>query len=51
MIKTRTSQVDNLTEYVRSNHPYEVCEVISLPIQNGNPPYLNWIGHNVPENN
>lgn len=49
MIKTRTSQVDRLTEYVRSNHPYEVCEVISLPIKNGNLPYLKWIGDNVPE--
>ncbi|KAI5646450.1 cutA1 divalent ion tolerance protein domain-containing protein [Phthorimaea operculella] len=48
MIKTRTSQVDKLTEYVRSHHPYEVCEVISLPIKNGNPPYLKWIGENVP---
>ncbi|XP_037868919.1 protein CutA homolog [Bombyx mori] len=49
MIKTRTSQVDKLTEYVRSNHPYEVCEVISVPIKNGNPPYLKWIGDIVPE--
>ncbi|CAH2071805.1 unnamed protein product, partial [Iphiclides podalirius] len=49
MIKTRTSQVDRLTEYVRSNHPYDVCEVISLPINNGNPPYLKWIGDSVPE--
>ncbi|KAL4711675.1 hypothetical protein ACJJTC_003442 [Scirpophaga incertulas] len=49
MIKTRTSQVDKLTEFVRSNHPYEVCEVISLPIKNGNPPYLKWIGETVPE--
>ncbi|CAF4813522.1 unnamed protein product [Pieris macdunnoughi] len=38
MIKTRTSLVDQLTDFVRSNHPYEVCEVISLPIKNGNPP-------------
>ncbi|KOB52038.1 Uncharacterized protein OBRU01_26639, partial [Operophtera brumata] len=43
------NEVDRLTEYVRSNHPYEVCEVISLPIKNGNPPYLKWIGDNVPE--
>ncbi|KAM3960975.1 protein CutA homolog [Aphomia sociella] len=50
MIKTRTSHVDKLTEFVRSNHPYEVCEVISLPIKNGNPPYLKWIGDTVPEN-
>ncbi|KAL0882144.1 hypothetical protein ABMA27_000703 [Loxostege sticticalis] len=49
MIKTRTTQVDKLTDFVRSNHPYEVCEVISLPIKNGNPPYLKWIGESVPE--
>ncbi|XP_047528704.1 protein CutA homolog [Vanessa atalanta] len=51
MIKTRTSLVDKLTEFVRSNHPYEVCEVISLPIKNGNPPYLKWIGESVPDSN
>ncbi|XP_049869823.1 protein CutA homolog [Pectinophora gossypiella] len=50
MIKTRTTEVDKLTEFVRSNHPYEVCEVISLPIKNGNPPYLKWIGDMVPGN-
>ncbi|XP_032512946.2 protein CutA homolog [Danaus plexippus] len=51
MIKTRTSLVDKLTELVRANHPYEVCEVISLPIKNGNPPYLKWIGDTVPDVN
>ncbi|KAG6445815.1 hypothetical protein O3G_MSEX004105 [Manduca sexta] len=49
MIKTRTSQVNKLTEYVKAHHPYEVCEVISLPIQNGNPQYLQWINDVVPE--
>lgn len=50
MIKTRTSLVDNLTNFVRKNHPYEVCEVITLPIENGNEPYLNWISEVLPEN-
>uniref|UniRef100_A0A096M8N5 CutA divalent cation tolerance homolog n=1 Tax=Poecilia formosa TaxID=48698 RepID=A0A096M8N5_POEFO len=50
MIKTRSSRVPALAEYVRySNHPYEVAEVISLPIEQGNPPYLKWIGDVVPE--
>ncbi|KAI3353460.1 hypothetical protein L3Q82_019989 [Scortum barcoo] len=49
MIKTRSSKVPALAEYVRSNHPYEVAEVISLPIDQGNPPYLKWIGDIVPE--
>ncbi|TMS23396.1 Protein CutA-like protein [Larimichthys crocea] len=49
MIKTRSSKVPALAQYVRSNHPYEVAEVISLPIDQGNPPYLKWIGDIVPE--
>ncbi|XP_013870959.1 protein CutA homolog [Austrofundulus limnaeus] len=49
MIKTRSSKVPALAEYVRSKHPYEVAEVISLPIDQGNPPYLQWIGDVVPE--
>ncbi|XP_069841583.1 protein CutA [Dendropsophus ebraccatus] len=49
MIKTRSSKVPALTEYVRSVHPYEVCEVISVPVEQGNPPYLTWVTDNVPE--
>ncbi|KAJ8943441.1 hypothetical protein NQ318_015721 [Aromia moschata] len=48
MIKTRTSKVNQLTSYVKANHPYTVCEVISLPIQNGNDAYLKWISDIVP---
>ncbi|KAL2740737.1 protein CutA [Vespula squamosa] len=48
MIKTRTDTVDALTEYVKSHHPYKVCEVITLPIQNGNEQYLKWISEIVP---
>ncbi|CAG9861156.1 unnamed protein product [Phyllotreta striolata] len=50
MIKTRTCKVNDLTEYVKANHPYTVCEVISLPIQNGNDQYLKWINDVVPIN-
>ncbi|XP_020803999.1 protein CutA homolog [Drosophila serrata] len=48
MIKTRTERVDELSKFVRENHPYSVAEVISLPIQNGNLPYLKWITETVP---
>ncbi|XP_008557870.1 divalent-cation tolerance protein CutA [Microplitis demolitor] len=48
MIKTRTETIGNLTDFVKKNHPYEVCEVISLPINDGNEQYLNWIGDIVP---
>ncbi|CAL1272408.1 unnamed protein product [Larinioides sclopetarius] len=49
VIKSRTSRLDELTKYVRENHPYEVCEVISTPIQHGNEPYLKWLDGIVPE--
>ncbi|XP_012218463.1 protein CutA homolog isoform X1 [Linepithema humile] len=48
MIKTRTEKIDALTKYVKENHPYTVCEVISLPIQNGNADYIKWINEVVP---
>jgi len=48
MIKTRTERVDELSAWVKDNHPYDVCEVISTKIENGNPPYLKWLGEVVP---
>lgn len=49
MIKTRTTRVDELAKFVRENHPYSAAEVISVPIENGNPPYLEWLSRSVPE--
>ncbi|XP_062543538.1 divalent-cation tolerance protein CutA-like isoform X2 [Armigeres subalbatus] len=47
MIKTRTTRIDELSKFVRENHPYSVAEVISVPIENGNPPYLDWLSKTV----
>ncbi|CAD5119618.1 unnamed protein product [Dimorphilus gyrociliatus] len=47
MIKTKTELVDQISEYIRKHHPYDVAEVISSKIDNGNPPYLDWIEKNV----
>uniref|UniRef100_A0A8C9C3T1 Protein CutA n=1 Tax=Phocoena sinus TaxID=42100 RepID=A0A8C9C3T1_PHOSS len=43
MIKTQSSLVPALTDFVRSVHPYEVAEVIALPVEQGNSPYLHWV--------
>lgn len=43
MVKTSTSKVDEISKFIRENHPYAVAEVISFPIENGNQPYLEWI--------
>uniref|UniRef100_A0A224XZJ4 Putative conserved secreted protein n=1 Tax=Panstrongylus lignarius TaxID=156445 RepID=A0A224XZJ4_9HEMI len=49
ILKTRTSKVSELSDYIRKHHPYEVCEVISTKIEDGNPAYLNWVSSAVPE--
>ncbi|BET01703.1 CutA1 divalent ion tolerance protein [Nesidiocoris tenuis] len=49
MIKTRTSRMPELTDFVVKHHPYKVCEVISTKIDDGNFPYLKWITDSVPE--
>ncbi len=43
MIKTRREYVPQLIEFVKKNHPYDVPELIELPITNGNEDYLKWI--------
>lgn len=43
IIKTRKDRLLKLTRWVKSNHPYTVCEVIAFPIAAGNPDYLRWI--------
>nr|XP_029736228.1 protein CutA homolog [Aedes albopictus]XP_029736230.1 protein CutA homolog [Aedes albopictus] len=48
VIKTRTTRVDELCQFVRENHPYSVAEVVALPIENGNPAYLTWLSKAVP---
>ena len=48
MIKTRSSRIAELTEFVKKNHPYDVCEVITTSIEGGNKEYIDWIGKVVP---
>ncbi|NXO43459.1 CUTA protein, partial [Locustella ochotensis] len=48
LVKTRTSKIGELSNYVRSIHPFEIPEIISLPIDQGNPLYLRWIEESVP---
>lgn len=45
--KTPTRLVQGLIERVRELHSYDVPEVIALPIEAGNPPYLSWINESV----
>jgi len=43
IIKTKIQFLDKLIERVEEIHPYDIPEVIALPILKGNKAYLGWI--------
>ncbi|WP_295392314.1 divalent-cation tolerance protein CutA [uncultured Thiodictyon sp.] len=43
LIKTVAGRLPALTETLRGLHPYQVPEIIALPIAAGLPDYLNWV--------
>lgn len=46
IIKTRSVVYPSLEARIHDLHPYEVPEIIALPIQAGSATYLNWITDN-----
>ena len=42
--KTRKTLMPQLIETVNSHHSYNCPCILELPIQGGNPDFLNWIG-------
>ena len=43
VLKTTRARFEELKQRVLSLHPYQVPEVIALPVQAGSAPYLAWI--------
>jgi periplasmic divalent cation tolerance protein len=43
LIKTGHPKLDELMEKLRSIHPYELPEIIAVPISTGDEDYLRWI--------
>lgn len=42
-IKTRTDLFENIFEFIKQKHSYEIPEIIQIPITNGSDEYLAWI--------
>jgi periplasmic divalent cation tolerance protein len=42
-IKTRNALYQQLEDFISKNHPYEVPEIVLIPMRNGLDKYLNWI--------
>ena len=43
MIKARTADYMDLENAIRRLHPYELPEIIAVPLNNGLPAYLDWV--------
>jgi periplasmic divalent cation tolerance protein len=46
MMKTKCKLMPQVIQYVQANHSYSVAECISVKIDQGSTPYLNWISEN-----
>ena len=42
-VKTRAALFDQVAAAIRSRHPYELPEILAVPIIDGSPAYLAWI--------
>jgi periplasmic divalent cation tolerance protein len=43
LIKTSAERYAELEAAIRAGHPYELPEIIAVPIERGLPPYLDWV--------
>jgi len=43
LIKSTAARYAALEAAIRQHHPYELPEIIALPITHGLPAYLNWL--------
>ena len=43
MAKTKTSLVEQVAKHVEEKHPYDVPEVIAVPVDAGSDAYLDWV--------
>ena len=47
LIKTTRSRFAELERWLDEHHPYEVPEVVALPVDRGAKAYLDWLGAQV----
>ena len=43
-LKTSADRAPDLIARIRGLHPYDVPEIIAVPIVGGDPEYLRWVG-------
>ena len=43
LVKTQAARLPELSRHLATEHPYDVPEMIVLPIESGLPAYLDWV--------
>jgi periplasmic divalent cation tolerance protein len=43
LVKTTAARYPALEAAILANHPYELPEIVALPVERGLPAYLNWV--------
>lgn len=43
LAKTTVARYPALEAAIRANHPYELPEIVALPVERGLPAYLDWV--------
>ena len=43
LVKTTTERYPALEAAIRAGHPYELPEIVAVPIERGLPAYLDWV--------
>jgi len=43
LIKSHSDKYSEIEKAIKSLHPYELPEIIAVPIERGHPDYLQWI--------
>jgi periplasmic divalent cation tolerance protein len=47
LIKTRLANFSELERFIKQRHPYEVPEILAIPVQAGSADYLAWLRESV----
>jgi len=47
LIKTRLANFPELERFIKELHPYEVPEILAIPVQAGSADYLAWLRESV----
>ncbi|MBI3322225.1 MAG: divalent-cation tolerance protein CutA [Candidatus Omnitrophica bacterium] len=47
LIKTHRARLAALFRQIETLHPYEVPEILAVPVSRGHPPYLRWLSESL----